>query len=148
MNTEVKINHIGKKISRIRELRGVKQDILALELGISQQMVSKIEQSEVLEDELLERVSKALGVTVDGIKNFSEEAVFNYFNTFNDNSGSGAFFSSTNLHCTFNPIDKLVEGMEENKRLYERLLVAEHEKIELLNNTIETLNSLLKTFKK
>jgi transcriptional regulator with XRE-family HTH domain len=37
--------HIGRKISKIRELRGMKQEYLAAELGISQQMVSKIEQS-------------------------------------------------------------------------------------------------------
>jgi len=35
--------HIGRKISRIRELRGMKQETLASELGISQQAVSKIE---------------------------------------------------------------------------------------------------------
>ncbi|HTN20446.1 MAG TPA: helix-turn-helix transcriptional regulator [Pelobium sp.] len=35
--------HIGRKISRIRELRGMKQEALAQELGISQQAVSKLE---------------------------------------------------------------------------------------------------------
>jgi transcriptional regulator with XRE-family HTH domain len=37
--------HIGRKISKIRELKGMKQETLALELGISQQAVSKMEQS-------------------------------------------------------------------------------------------------------
>jgi transcriptional regulator with XRE-family HTH domain len=117
--------HIGRKVSRIREIRGIKQDYMAAELGISQQTVSKLEQSEEIEDSTLEKIAGILGVTVEGIKNFSEEGIVNYFNTFNDQSGSGAFFSSTNLHCTFNPIDKLVE-------LYERLLASEREKSELL----------------
>ncbi|HEY1022626.1 MAG TPA: helix-turn-helix transcriptional regulator, partial [Flavisolibacter sp.] len=56
-------NHIGRKISRIRELRGMKQEALAAELGISQQAVSKLEQSEKIEEEVLEKVANILGVT-------------------------------------------------------------------------------------
>jgi len=48
-------SHIGRKISRIREIRGIKQDHLAIELGISQQTISKIEQSETVEEEHLAR---------------------------------------------------------------------------------------------
>jgi transcriptional regulator with XRE-family HTH domain len=123
--------HIGRKISRIRELRGMKQEALAAELGISQQAVSKMEQSDKLEDEVLEKIAKVLGITGEGIKNFSDEAVFNYFNNFNDSS-SGDF----RQHCTFNPIDKLVEAYKENKKLYERLLQSEKEKVELLKKVI------------
>lgn len=122
--------HIGRKISRIRELRGMKQEALAAELGISQQAISKIEQSADVEGEALNKVAVALGVTSDAIKNFTEEAIFNYFNTFNDNSGAGAW--SSNGTFNFNPIDKLVEVFEENKKLYQQLLQAEKEKNELL----------------
>lgn len=121
-------NHIGRKISRIRELRNIKQETLASELGVSQQSISRMEQSEVLEDDVLEKIAKILGVTPDAIKNFSEEAVITYFNTFNDNSVN----QGQNYHCTFNPMDKLLEMVDENKKLYERLLQAEKEKIELL----------------
>jgi len=123
--------HIGRKISRIRELRGIKQEDLATQLGVSQKTVSRMEQSEVIEDDVLENIAKILGVTTDAIKNFSEEAVINYFNTFNQSVSSSNF--GHNNTCTFNPIDKLVELFEENKKLYERLLQAEKEKIELLN---------------
>lgn len=121
-------NHIGRKISRIRELRNIKQETLASELGVSQQSISRMEQSEVLEDDVLEKIAKILGVTPDAIKNFSEEAVITYFNTFNDNSVN----QGQNYHCTFNPMDKLLEMVDENKKLYERLLQAEKEKIELI----------------
>lgn len=124
--------HIGRKISRIRELRGMKQDALAAELGISQQSVSKIEQSAEVEDEALEKIAKVFGVTTEAIKNFSDEAVVNYFNTFNDSSVNHGPFG--NYHCTFNPLDKLIEVYEENKKLYEQLLASEREKVELLKN--------------
>jgi transcriptional regulator with XRE-family HTH domain len=122
--------HIGRKISKIRELRGVKQDTLAAELGISQQAISKIEQSADVDDETLGKIAKVLGVLPDAIKNFSDEAALNYFNTFNDHA-VGAF---NNFHCTFNPIDKLVEVFEENKKLYEQLLQSEREKVEILKS--------------
>jgi len=119
--------HIGRKISRIRELRGMKQEALAAELGISQQAVSKIEQSEKIEDEVLEKIANALGVTSEGLKKFNEEAVFNIIgNNYHDSS------SSVQYQCTFNPIDKLIEVFEENKKLYEQLLASERDKIEIL----------------
>ncbi|EJG03110.1 helix-turn-helix domain-containing protein [Flavobacterium sp. F52] len=136
MSTFTKPSHIGRKISRIRELRDMKQEALAQALGISQQAVSNIENSENVDDERLIDVAKALGVTVEAIKNFSEESVFNYFNTFNDTNNTGAFNFGTN-NCTFNPLDKLFEAYEENKKLYERLVQAEKDKVEFLEKILK-----------
>lgn len=119
--------HLGRKIGRIRELRGMKQEALAAELGISQQAVSKIEQSAKVEEDALEKIAKILGVTADAVRNFSEEAVFNYFNSFSDNSINQGPIGAHNT-CNFNPLDKVVE-------LYERLLKSEQEKIEFLKST-------------
>ena len=131
METATKPNHIGRKISRIRELRGMKQETLAEALGISQQAVSKIEQSETIEGDKLEQIAKVLGVTKEAIENFSEETVFNIMgNTYHDSA------SSINYHCTFNPLDKLLEAHEENKKLYERLLKSEQDKIEYLEKLL------------
>jgi transcriptional regulator with XRE-family HTH domain len=121
MSTTAKPNHIGRKISRIRELRDMKQEALALALGTNQQAISIMENSETIEEDKLIEVAKALGVSVEAIKNFSEEGVINYFNNFYDNSQG----TVGNYHCTFNPLDKLIEAYEENKKLYERLLEAE-----------------------
>ena len=118
MSTE-KTKHIGRNISRLRELRGIKQEALALAIGVSQQTISNIENSETVEDDKLQLIAKELGMTPEGIKNFSEENVINYFNTFNE-SVSNSNFGSGNT-CTFNPLDKVVE-------LYERLLQAERDK--------------------
>lgn len=137
MSTLSKPNHIGRKISRIRELRDMKQEALAQALGISQQTISAIENSETVEEERLVEVAKALGVTVDAIKNFSDEAAINYFNTFNEAVSDSSFGSIHNNKCTFNPLDKLVESFEENKKLYERLLQAEKDKIEYLEQLLK-----------
>ncbi|WP_268849531.1 helix-turn-helix domain-containing protein [Flavobacterium aestivum] len=126
MSTVTKPNHIGRKISRIRELRDMKQEALAQALGTNQQAISVMENSETIEEEKLVEVAKALGVSVEAIKNFSEDGVINYFNTFQDNVVTTGSIFATN--CTFNPLDKLVEAYDENKKLYERLLAAEKEK--------------------
>ncbi len=77
----------------------------------------------LIDDDKLNEVAKALGVSVEAIKNFSEENMINYFNTFTDQS-AGTF----NNHCTFNPLDKMIELIDENRKLYERLLKSEKEK--------------------
>ena len=112
----------------------MKQETLAEELGISQQAVSNIENSEKVDDLKLEEIAKALGVTTDAIKNFSEESVLNIIsNSFHDNS----VLNGVLYNPTFNPIDKLVEAYEENKKLYERLLQAEKEKVAYLEKLVK-----------
>jgi transcriptional regulator with XRE-family HTH domain len=133
MNTATKPKHIGRNISRIRELREMKQEALAIAMGISQQTVSIMENSETIDEEKLLEVAKALGVSVEAIKNFSEEGVFNYFNNFYDNSQG----TVGNHHCTFNPLDKLMESIDENRKLYERLLQAEKDKVEYLEKLLK-----------
>lgn len=130
MSTATK-NHIGRKISRIRELRGMKQEALAQALGISQQAVSNIENSETIEESKLQEIAKVLEVSSEVIKNFSEEAVFNIIgNTYHDQS------ASLNYDCTFNPIDKIVSLFEEKEKLYERLLQAEKDKVAYLEKLL------------
>jgi transcriptional regulator with XRE-family HTH domain len=130
-----KPKHIGRNISRIRELKGMKQEALAIAIGVSQQYVSNIEASENIDEERLIEVAKVLGVTVEAIKNFSEENMITYFNTFNE-AVSGNNFNHYNS-CSFNPLDKMMEVVEENKKLYERLVQAEKEKVEYLERLLK-----------
>ncbi|CAM3999400.1 helix-turn-helix domain-containing protein [Flavobacterium sinopsychrotolerans] len=135
MNTATKPKHIGRNISRIRELRGMKQEALAIAIGVSQQSVSNIEGSETVEEEKLKAIAEVLGVSSDAIKNYSDEGVINYFNTFNEAVSSSNF--GHNNTCTFNPLDKLVDAYEENKKLYERLVQAEKDKVDYLEKLLK-----------
>ncbi|MBS7254960.1 helix-turn-helix domain-containing protein [Flavobacterium branchiicola] len=135
MSATTKPYHIGRKISRIRELKDMKQEALAQALGTNQQAISAMENSETIDDEKLKQVAKALGVSVEAIQNFTEENMINYFSSFYDNStNSGAIHAN---HCTFNPLDKLIEVYEEKEKLYERLLQSEKDKIEYLENLLK-----------
>ncbi|MDI5886469.1 helix-turn-helix domain-containing protein [Flavobacterium yafengii] len=125
MSTLTKPNHIGRKISRIRELREMKQEALAQALGTNQQAISAMENSETIDEEKLKEVAKALGVTVEAIKNFSEEAVFNIIGNTVNNHDNATLNSNIQYQPTFNPLDKVIE-------LYERLVQAEKDKVEYL----------------
>ena len=136
-NNMEKSIHQGRNVKRFREMLGIKQEGLALELGEewNQRKISLLEQKEAIEPELLEQISKALKVPVDAIKNFDEEmAIVNIQNNYeNANSGSGTIGNNVNYHfCTFNPIDKIIE-------LYEALVKSEREKIELMQKILDKL---------
>src|SRR5580698_6686278 len=83
-----KVIHQGRNIKRIREILAIKQEQLAVDLGITQQAVSLLEGKEIIDPKLLDDVAKALHVPVEAIKSFNEEAASNFFNTFQDSSVS------------------------------------------------------------
>ena len=123
--------HHGRNVKRIREILGIKQDVLATSLGLSQQAISQLEQKEVLDAPVLQKVSKLLGVSEEVIRNFSEEKAINIIsNTYNDHAAL--------ILYNFNPVDKWVEAIEENRKLYERLLQSEREKVELLQKLLNS----------
>ncbi len=115
---------------------GIKQDALAGELGDdwNQKKISLLEQKESIEPPLLEEVARALKVPVEAIKNFDEEKAINIIASNNNGRDNSA---AVNFQCTFNPLDKYIEAMEENKKLYERLLQTEREKNALLEKLLE-----------
>lgn len=112
-NFENVSSHIGRKIEKVRVLRGFTQTELGERLGgISKQAISKLEQTEIIDDERIEEVAKALGVTPTGLKKFNEESVL--YATANFYEGSHSV--NTNINTIVNdPIDKIIEFYE--KRL-------------------------------
>lgn len=72
MSTAIKPKHIGRNISRIRELKDMKQEALAQAIGTNQQTISAIENSETVDEQKLIEIAKALDVSVEAIKNFSD----------------------------------------------------------------------------
>ena len=138
MQQELRKLSIGLNIERIRNLRGFKQDELARHLGISRQSVSRIEQSDVVDEEKLDEIASFLGVSKEGIKNFSETGTINYIQ--NNYEGSNKETHNVAVHfesCTFNALEKYVEQVDEIKNLYEQLLKSEREKVEILQKQLE-----------
>jgi transcriptional regulator with XRE-family HTH domain len=128
--------HQGRNVKRFREMLGLKQEALAFALGDdwSQKRVSLLEAKEVIEEDLLTQVAAILKVPVEAIKNLDEDKAVNIIaNTFTDFKDNASAINN-NCALNFNPIEKWLEVLEENKKLYERLLASEREKVELLKN--------------
>lgn len=123
--TTVKKNNHGANAKRWREWRGVKQDVLAEQIGVSQATLSAYEKRGNLEPEVIEKIAKALDIPEEAITELGEATSINIFSgTWQDNA------NCQNYNPTFNPLEKVVE-------LYERLLKAEQEKVAMLQEVLK-----------
>ena len=123
----------------MRELLNFTQDEIAEKMGVRQQTVSHIESSETVNDEQLEKVGKALGVSAEAIKNLDENATVYNIVTNHGAVNDGAIIGNHgyNYQCTFNPLDKLMDAIEKNEKLYKELLKEKDEKIAMLQKMME-----------
>ncbi len=138
--------HQGRNVKRFREMLGIKQEALALDLGDdwNQKKVSLLEQKEIIEDPLLKRISEVLKIPVEAFQNFDEEQAVNIIantvTTVNDNATGQVF----QINPTINTSEKWLEALEEIKKLneekialYERMLKEKDEMMVRLEKLIE-----------
>jgi len=119
-------NH-GANVRRWREWRGINQDVLAELIGVAQTTLSSYEKKEKLEPEILEKIAKALDIPVEAITEIGQDTAINIIsNTFTDFKDNAI---ANQNYPTFNLVDKVAE-------LYERLLKAEKEKIDMLQDVL------------
>jgi transcriptional regulator with XRE-family HTH domain len=118
--------HIGLKIGSVRRLVGITQQELAERLKVTKQAISKLEQTEHVDDERLGKIAVALGVSFEGLKNFNTENVLYYTNNFYEKCGvsatNGGMVATGKIETvnTF-PIDHAM-------KLFEELIKMEREK--------------------
>lgn len=128
--------HQGRNIKRFREMLGIKQEALALDLGDewNQKKVSLLEQKDVIEEAILQKISEILHIPVEAFQNFDEEQAINIIsNTFHEGAVAN---NSGYINCTFNPIEKWIEALEEIKRLNAELIKAKDEQIRIMEKLI------------
>ena len=118
-NKNKRSRHLGYNVEKLRSFMGIKQEALALDLNISQQQMSQLEQKEIIDEKILESIAEILGTPIELIKNFDEETVIYNINHYNVHDNS---FSDSSTAQVFNPIEKIVE-------LYERLLESERKNL-------------------
>lgn len=127
--------HQGRNVKRFREMLGIKQEALALDLGDdwNQKKISLLEQKEEIDENLLKAISQTLKIPVEAFQNFDEEQAVNIIaNTFDN----GSILNGINHNPTFQPIDKLVQLHEEKIALYERMLKEKDEMMDRLEKLI------------
>lgn len=125
--------HQGRNVKRFREMLGIKQEALALDLGDdwNQKKISLLEQKETIEDPLLQKISEVLKIPVEAFQNFDEEQAVNIISsTFHDNA-TGVIVNN------YNPIDKIIQLHEEKIALYERMLKEKDDMMSRLEELIK-----------
>ncbi|MDM1398973.1 helix-turn-helix transcriptional regulator [Myroides odoratimimus] len=128
--------HQGRNVKRFREMLGIKQEVLAFDLGDdwNQKKISLLEQKEVIDNSLLQQISKVLKIPVEAIKNFDEQQAINIISsTFNDNACVGVVVNNN-----INPVDKIIQLHEEKIALYERMLKEKDEMMIRLEKLIQS----------
>lgn len=130
--TAVKKSNHGANVRRWREWRNVNQDVLAEQIGVSQATLSGYEKKDKLEQDILEKIAKALDIPVEAITELEQGASINIVSsTLHDNAGSIINYP------TFNPLDKVVQLYDEKIALYERMLKEKDEAIALLHEVLK-----------
>lgn len=118
---------IGPNIKFLRNLKGLKQEAVAIELGISQAEYSLIENSDAVDDQIIFQIAQIINVTPEIIKEFNENQAF--YSIENKVENTTITENAHGIHQVFSPVEKVVE-------LYERLLASEKEKIEILKSKL------------
>ncbi|MDR6516762.1 helix-turn-helix domain-containing protein [Chryseobacterium camelliae] len=127
--------HQGRNIKRFREMLGIKQEALALDLNCSQQKISILEQKETVEKDMLEKIAGLLNVPVEAIENMEEEQAINIIaNTFHESS---AFAYTANIKPTFHPLEEVLKLHGEKIALYERMLKEKDEMMAKLEQYLQ-----------
>ena len=72
-------NSHGANLKRWREWRGIKQEVLADKIGVSQATLSGYEKKDELEPEVLEKITKALDIPTEAITELNEGALINIY---------------------------------------------------------------------
>lgn len=126
--------HMGRNVRKFRQLRDMKQLALGELIGIhSQQSMSVLENREVIEVEILEKIAPVLGVSVQVLQTLPEEEHGNItieYNTFQN--GSFANIAANDIEGQVyenHPVDQLLdffkgymeEERKERKELLDRL---------------------------
>ncbi|MBS7231949.1 helix-turn-helix transcriptional regulator [Flavobacterium psychroterrae] len=127
--------HQGRNVKRFREMLGIKQESLAFDLGNdwNQKKISVLEQKDVIEDNILSRISNSLKIPVEAFQNFDEEQAVNLIScNFSDN----AMFNNRIEVFNNNPIEEIKKLHEEKIALYERMLKEKDEMMTRLEKLI------------
>ena len=126
--------HEGRNVKRFREMLRIKQEALAMELGDdwNQKKISQLEQKETIDPAILQQVADVLKMPVAAFQTLDEAQTVNIISNTVNNTENATGNSLYSYQPVFNPLERWLQALEENKRLTELLLQEKDEKIKLL----------------
>jgi len=126
MENSNKYQKIGENLRKIREIKGIKQESIAKQLGITTNGYGKIERGETsLNIKRLEEIAEILGVNALDVMQFDENIIFN-INSMSNSAPNGTVnnYSLSNEERQFlsEQIKSLTELVEKQNKLIEFLM--------------------------
>jgi transcriptional regulator with XRE-family HTH domain len=121
-----KYQKIGGNLRKIREIKGIKQESMAKELGITTNGYGKIERGEsAINIDRLEQIATILGISALDIMQFDESVIFN-INTMSNSAPNGTVnnYNLTNEERQFfsDQIKSLSALVEKQNKIIEILM--------------------------
>ena len=121
-----KYQKIGDNLRKIREIKGIKQEAVAKQLGITTNGYGKIERGEsAINIDRLEQIATILGITAMDIMQFDESVIFN-INTMSNSAPNGIVnnysLSAEERELLMAQIKSLNEVVERQNKLIDLLM--------------------------
>lgn len=138
--------HHGRNLVRLMNRKGLKVEDLEKALQLSQTQVQDLMEMKKIDDEMLDKLAKALDVSVETIKNMKEEepsVIFenNTFNINNDNGTNSNIVGQTN-HNKYDNVSftQIIDA-------YRLMLKQEREEVHKLQKRVDELEKQIRKTK-
>lgn len=138
--------HHGHAVKRLRRDRQMSQKQLGDQIGMTQQAIYRYEKEKVLDEDILERIAKGLGVSVDLINELEEDKPLAFY--IENNTFTNSINAAHTVGNIENPkedsiltmaLDKLEHAYNLDRKQYETSLNAYKEMVEFLKKEIQEL---------
>jgi transcriptional regulator with XRE-family HTH domain len=126
MMQKINLSKIGSSIRKIREIKGLKQETVALKLGLTTNGYGKIERGESqINLDRLNQIAEVFGINPNDILNFDENTIYNFENM-NNSAPHGTVnnysLSEDERKVFINQISALSNLVDSQTKLIENLL--------------------------
>ena len=121
-----------------RHTPGMKQEALVADMGISQAFVPFYKQKKVIDDDTIGKFAKALNVASELIKELEEDpGTFIFESNTVEKGGMTGIYNIGCIHNNPNPINRIIELVNEKTALYERMPELKKEKNVVLEKLLK-----------
>lgn len=137
-NRDKRTVHQGRNVRKVRESKGLKQQVLADMIGKSQQTISNAEQQRTIDPKLLLDIAHALEVPVELLENMEDTSDISFYienNTFEEIIGN-AGTAGENIYNNYCSLDEIKEIFKEKEVLYERFIKEKQDEIDFLRKLL------------
>lgn len=139
-------SHHGKAIKRLRRDRGWSRGIFADRIGVSEATLARLEAKEEVEDVVLEKVAKELGVSKEFIKELEEDkplAIYIQENTVSQHSQINGTVDTVD-NRTYHSAEEMTKVCDQIRQEYNTLFAAQKEMVEYYKKENDELREELR----